>query len=177
MTPSSSDKPEDLLHHGSSSLQGLAELHPLRILDQVLNELEEDMELSADRRQEEVLRCTDFLMGSGVTEGALSVLDNSSCIRKLSSPHRCVFLVRGSTSHQSKNRKSSETYYCQPSPEAAYCSCRSFFERAKADENALCKHLLALRLMPHLKVDCVNEEVSDDDFGTIVMLRVFPDLR
>lgn len=135
--------------------------HPIDLLDIFLKDLDTT---SCDRenRLEEILRAADFLVGASLVEGALTILDAPTTIRLLESPHRSAFLVRGE-----------ESYYC--SNEIIYCSCRSFVERAKSDPRTLCKHLLALKLMPHLDISPVKETVSDADFGKIVMLRVFVD--
>lgn len=135
--------------------------HPLDLLDVFLNELKAKS-CDGEHKIEEILRAADFLAGASIVEGALNILDAPSTIRLLQSPHRSAFLVRGE-----------ESYYC--SKEIIYCSCRSFLERSKTDPQTLCKHLLALKLMPYLDVSPVKETVSDADFGKIVMLRAFVD--
>jgi predicted nucleic acid-binding Zn finger protein len=149
-------------HSESQSAETLCfTCHPLELLDMFLKELE-TKSCDGENKLEEILRAADFLVGPSLVEGALNILDAPTTIRLLESPHRSAFLVRGE-----------ESYYC--SNEIIYCSCRSFLERAKSDPQALCKHLLALKLMPHLDISPVKETVSDADFGTIVMLRVFVD--
>lgn len=136
--------------------------HPLDLLDIFLKDLEATLSDGDKNKIDEILRAADFLAGTSIMEGALNILDAPTTIRLLQSPNRSAFIVRGE-----------ESYYC--SKEIIYCSCRSFLERAKADPHTLCKHLLALKLMPHLNVTPVTETVSDVDFGKIVMLRVFVD--
>jgi len=150
----------------SSSISPTAQastLHPLHLLDTLLTDLE-TKDLVQDKKQEEILRAADFLLGGSILEGALSVLDSPDTIRLLQSSHRSVYLVRGG---------GKGSYYC--SDEITYCSCRSFLERAKTDPKTVCKHLLALKLMPHFNVTPTKEIVSDEDYGKIVMLRVFVD--
>lgn len=54
-----------------------------------------------------------------------------------------------------------------------FCPCRSFFERTKADRRAVCKHLLAARLGPYLKVGYDEYEVSDVQFAHLVLQHSF----
>ena len=54
-----------------------------------------------------------------------------------------------------------------------FCPCRSFFERTKADRRAVCKHLLAARLGPYLKVGYEEYEVSDVQFAHLVLQHSF----
>ena len=54
-----------------------------------------------------------------------------------------------------------------------FCPCRSFFERTKADRRAVCKHLLAARLGPFLKVGYEEYEVSDVQFAHLVLQHSF----
>ena len=133
--------------------------HPLDLLDSFLTDLESKA-LASDRKEVEILRVADFLLGPSILEGALNILDSPSAIRLLQSPHRTAFLVR-----------EKESYYC--SNEIVYCSCQSFLERAKVDARTICKHLLAIKLMTHLDLSPVKELVSDAEFGRIVMMRVF----
>ena len=137
-------------------------LHPIQLLDRFLTDLE-TLHLEGDQRQDRILRAADFLLGPSILEGALAILDSPESIRLLQSPNRCAYLVRGGG-----------FYYC--SNEIRYCSCRSFLERTKSDPQTLCKHLLAIKLMPYLGVSPpIQELVSDGDYGRIVMLRVFVD--
>jgi hypothetical protein len=70
-----------------------------------------------------------------------------------------------------------------------YCSCRSFLERSRASPpsavasalttttstESLCKHLLALKLMPALgMVPCTLEFASDEELGQEVAQRLCP---
>ena len=54
-----------------------------------------------------------------------------------------------------------------------FCPCRSFFERTKADRRAVCKHLLASRLGPYLKVGYEEYEVSDVQFAHLILQHSF----
>jgi predicted nucleic acid-binding Zn finger protein len=137
-------------------------LHPIQLLDTFLKDLEK-VNVEGDQRQDRILRAADFLLGPSILEGALAILDSPESIRLLQSPNRCAYLVQGGG-----------FYYC--SNEIRYCSCRSFLERTKSDPQTVCKHLLALKLMPYLGVaPPIQELVSDGDYGKIVMLRVFVD--
>lgn len=154
----------------SSSDEARTTTHPLHLLNAFLEDRNKTTSPSDEKKQQDdLLRATDFLMGD-ILEGALSVLDDaSSTIRHVCAPHRSVYLVvRGST-------KKTAYYYCQMTNHYSYCSCRSYLERSKTQHHALCKHLLALKLMSHLGISCPTENVSVEDFGTIVMLRAFND--
>lgn len=168
---------EEPLNGQSSPSHGTeaATLHPIHLLDIALNDLE-TKDLAPDQKQDEILRAADFLLGGSMLDGALSVLDSSSpaTIRHLCSPNRSVHLIQGTTAQGGSSKKKC-VYFCQASG-IVYCTCRSYFERAKVDPKAICKHLLALKLMPHFDTaSCTKEEVPDKEFGNIVMLRVFND--
>ena len=59
------------------------------------------------------------------------------------------------------------------SDSGCFCPCRSFFERTKADRRAVCKHLLAARLGPYLRVGYEEYEVSDVQFAHLVLQHSF----
>jgi hypothetical protein len=115
-------------------------------------------------------------------EGALNILDNEpSLITKVVSAtsQRALYLVQGSGS-TSKNKTDNEIYLCFISNDYTdahsmhHCSCRSFWERSRSNGSAtLCKHLLALQLLPSLGIKCHTIEVlSDEEFANIVMTRL-----
>ena len=158
----------------SSSDEARTTTHPLHLLDEFLegrNQKTTSSPSDEKKQQDELLRATDFLMGD-ILEGALSVLDDASTtIRHVCAPHRSVYLVV----RAGNSTKKTAYYYCQMTNHYSYCSCRSYLERSKTQHHALCKHLLALKLMSHLGISCPTENVSVEDFGTIVMLRAFND--
>ena len=67
-----------------------------------------------------------------------------------------------------------------------YCSCRSFLEKSRHHNSSVaggaaaapaivCKHLLALKLMPVLGLTCTTVELpSEDEFSRAVLQRVAP---
>jgi hypothetical protein len=123
--------------------------------------------------QEEVLRVADFLYGSTL-DGALGLLDTPESITKVVSipSQRSLYLVRG---------QGDNSYFCLLSDNAQssvyYCSCRSFLEKSRNSNThgaaCLCKHLLALQLMPTLHVEgSVIETVSDEEFGNLILNRI-----
>jgi hypothetical protein len=125
-------------------------------------------------REEEVLRVADFLYGSTL-DGALGLLDTPESITKVVSipSQRSLHLVQG---------QGDNSYFCLLSSENSqssvyYCSCRSFLEKSRNSNThgaaCLCKHLLALQLMPALHVKgSVIETVSDEEFGNLILNRV-----
>jgi hypothetical protein len=133
------------------------------------------------RRREEVIRVADFLYGGSSLESALGVLDTAGAVRKICSnpSNRQAYLVQGTTRSGPGRNGTIDVYFCLFEPPSVekegfyYCSCRSFFEKAKNDQLVICKHLLALKLMPHLNCFCKVEEVSDSDFASLLMRRVF----
>eukprot|EP00978_Attheya_sp_CCMP212_P036680 scaffold168143_cov48-Attheya_sp.AAC.1 len=99
---------------------------------------------------------------------------------------RIAYLVRGSSVNNTSNttpayatphhgnsssRSSMQRYQQPPIPVeylvflgdarsfgGLYCSCRSFHERAKHDRTAICKHILAAKLAPHLQFGYTEEK-------------------
>jgi hypothetical protein len=124
--------------------------------------------------EEEVLRVADFLYGSTL-DGALGLLDTPESITKVVSipSQRTLYLVQG---------QGDNSYFCLLSSDNAqssvyYCSCRSFLEKSRNSNThgaaCLCKHLLALQLMPALHVNgSVVETVSDEEFGNLILNRI-----
>lgn len=138
--------------------------------------------------EDDILRAVDFLYGK-TTEGSLAILDaseNGSISKVVSiTSQRSAYLVKGSSSISSRGKgkfSSSEANYICIVPHFSddvpiyFCSCRSFLERNRHPTNegsCLCKHLLAVRLMPVLKVQPVLvQTVSDDEFANILMQRI-----
>ncbi|CAM9186140.1 unnamed protein product [Ectocarpus sp. 4 AP-2014] len=97
--------------------------------------------------QAEILKVLDFLFCSDRP----LVLDKSRVVKVVArNTGRSVWLVQGSRG---------APYLCLKE----YCSCRSFQElvRRGAPHPVLCKHLLAVRLAPALRLS-ISEEVDDD---------------
>jgi hypothetical protein len=134
-------------------------------------------EKELEERRDHVIRVVDYLYGGSILEAALAVLDAEGAVRQVRSQpsRRMAFLVRGSTSRHSGGVPTD--YLCLlASSEGGflYCSCRSYFERAKSDANGLCKHLLALKLMSVFECPCREVNVSDDEFSTFMLKRMLP---
>jgi len=63
------------------------------------------------------------------------------------------------------------------SGEIYYCSCRSFLEKSRNSGSvvSLCKHLLALKLMPVLGLTCTTVQLpSEEEFSRALLQRVSP---
>ena len=142
--------------------------HPRCILENLLESVENE---DPRTKEERILRITDYLYGSSTLDGAVAVLDKAdTCIRKVvAKPSgRSAYLVQGSGSGR---KKAGDTYFCLVD-KTVYCTCRSYFERAKSDPRALCKHLLALMLLPSLGVSCNQETVADEHYASLLMNSV-----
>ncbi|GAX15178.1 hypothetical protein FisN_12Lu257 [Fistulifera solaris] len=136
------------------------------------------------QHEDDIIRAVDFLYGK-TTEGALAILDAPGSISKVVSmtSQRSIYCVKGSSAFASRGKgtNSEDTYLCMI-PQASddvpiyFCSCRSFMERNRHltnESSCLCKHLLALRLMPVLQVQPVLiETASDDEFANLLMQRI-----
>jgi hypothetical protein len=120
-------------------------------------------------KQKLILQVADSLFGGGMLEGALTILD-TYCIHELivaaPSKRRIFVLVNGM---QRREQEEPNHHFCLwPDSEGGFpfCSCRSFFERTKGSgptqSLAVCKHLLALKLRPHLLDDCPVTEVDTE---------------
>jgi predicted nucleic acid-binding Zn finger protein len=154
---------------------------PLHVLQCYLSSLppfnSKDSSQVQQERTDQVLRVADFLFNNSL-EGALVILENASnsITKVVAASSRSVYLVRGS----STRAKSGETYLCYISKDNSqplsmhHCSCRSFWERCKSSgASTLCKHLLALHLMPALGIQChVVDSVTDDEFANTVLSRL-----
>lgn len=136
--------------------------------------------------EDDILRTVDFLYGKTM-EGAIAILDvaEKNSISKVvsTSTQRCAYLVKGSAAYSSSRGKSSndESYFClvphvSDDVPIYFCSCRSFLERNRhsiSEGSCLCKHLLAIRLLPVLNVKpFLIETMSDDEFANILMQRI-----
>ena len=115
----------------------------------------------ADR--DAVLKAMDSILGPSQADAVLSILDGRS-IHRLETSQRSITVCRS-------NVNRSEFYFCSYRPgRIQYCSCRSFQEKRKAPPSAggtppLCKHLLALKLLPLLS-DNSNSCVVVEKYGT-----------
>lgn len=122
-------------------------------------------------------------------EGAISILDVAETLitRVISAPsQRTAYLVTSSGGKQTTTAK----YLCLIPPTTTttttsrnsslssspvyYCSCRSFLEKNNRSQHLqLCKHLLALALLPHVGGDAVKyntiETLSDEEFGRLIV--------
>lgn len=151
------------------------------LLNQYLDSIESRVtENDNNRHQEdELLRTVDFLCGNTL-DGALSILDGEDNITKL------VSIPSERTAHwvkkASTSRARTEEYYFCIVPQSTdtypiyFCSCRAFLERNRQPQSEspyLCKHLLAIRLMPSLKLKpSLIETVSDEDFANLMIQRL-----
>jgi hypothetical protein len=125
-------------------------------------------------RQDEIIRVAEFLFGTTLLTASLTLLDShESIFTKVSTMHRSLWLVRGS---------SDASYLCllptkkETALRLYYCSCRSFLEKTtkKKADSALpevCKHLLALQLIPVLGISCPHLTLSDKEFAKLVLER------
>lgn len=152
----------------------------------------------------EILRTADFLYGSAL-DGALSLLETDprrDILRLVSlQSRRCMYIVKGSSTngrggYQSNPIGTDSSYMCmlpelstdisdqaedascivrESNPSTYYCSCRSFLERCRTG-NGYCKHLLAIKLMPVLCIECsVIELASDDEYCKNALQRISMD--
>mmetsp|Transcript_4004 Transcript_4004/g.5264 ORF Transcript_4004/g.5264 Transcript_4004/m.5264 type:complete len:214 (-) Transcript_4004:15-656(-) len=137
----------------------------------------------------------------GIAEGAMSILDSPSSITRVTSAHsrRSLFLVAAASS--SSNSKAAQTqqqtlsshYFCQLSSHMSpcgegvddptfFCSCRSYLDKNNAvspssvEETSgfiLCKHLLAILLVPVMGIQPSQLEMSSDqDFSELILSRI-----
>jgi hypothetical protein len=153
-----------------------------------------DLWLSRERqkKEDEILRTVYFLYGKTL-ESALPILDASTyattITHLLSIPsQRSLYLVKGSSSYSKSRYRRRKTikevsYLCLV-PRTTddlpiyYCSCRSFLERTRpasavSGGAVLCKHLLAIRLMPALGLKpSLVETMSDTEFSKVILQRM-----
>jgi predicted nucleic acid-binding Zn finger protein len=133
---------------------------------------------SLEERRDHVLRAADYLYGGSILEAALAVLDAEGAIRRVCSKpsQRRAFLVRGTSQRHSGGSVPTD-YFCLVALSEEgfdYCLCRSYFEQAKNDPKGLCKHLLALKLMPVLECPCREETIPDVEFSTFMLRCMLP---
>lgn len=170
-------------------------LDPLCVLEHHLESVkpqDRSVERNVDR-QDEILRVADFLFGKTLN-GALALLEppskpslsapsvsptqpTTSCITRITSlpSQRTMYFVEGS----SGGRQSPQAdYLCMANNDQdglLYCSCRAFWEKTKAasSNKVVCKHLLAIKLLPALGIkESVVEAVSDEEFSKLVLSRM-----
>lgn len=145
---------------------------------------------------DDTLRFADFLFGTTL-DGALSIIESDPQKHILNivslQSGRCMYIVNGK-SKKSANEANTfgsvdPTYTCLMPPARGnaihlnqahsvyFCSCRSFVERCRsATGSAVCKHLLALKLMPTFGINCTKIELStDDDFCKVALQRMSVD--
>jgi hypothetical protein len=176
-------------------------LHPLHLLESILEShrtSETNTSTTQEERQQEILQVADFLYGNMLTS-AMSLLDASErMITKVTATpsNRTLHLVQGSTTPSNRSGAGDVCYLCLvPTQQACnsqtvgmqsihFCSCRSFWEKSKvvvlgldkphSGDFPLCKHLLALKLLPYFQqVQCRQlSTVSDEEFATIVLNNV-----
>jgi hypothetical protein len=118
-----------------------------------------------------------------------------SSITRLQSPRRVIYHVKGTPGTSRGNGAAATTdaaYLCiipecdqeetgSDTDDATgmhYCSCRSFLEKSRctpSGTDTICKHLLALKLMPALGVTpSILEFGSDEEFSQAVTQRLCP---
>ena len=155
--------------------------NPQSQLDAYLSTLDPSAETSKSR-QDELLNLTEFLYGNNALVAALTLLDSASTsvpsIIKLSSPPSATGHTR--SAHIVHSSKGVESYLCftKHNNGLDYCSCRSFLEKATKSSSSqipLCKHLLALKLAPYLKVDFEETRLSSSrEYAKVVLERTLP---
>jgi hypothetical protein len=156
--------------------------NPLCQLEDYLRSLDDDQLIltsSLDDRQDEILNVAEFLYGHNLLTSALTLLDAcETTVTKFSTAHRSLHLVKGQQqpSKYSEHNNNSTTYLCLSSSNLEYCSCRSFLEKNAKEKNTsvgLCKHLLALKLMPHLSTIACPQitTVTEEEFANLVLDR------
>ena len=133
---------------------------------------------------------------SGPTSSAVA-----TAVTRLQSPHRSLYTVSASTTtarggrggpswHQHQQQQDSCCYLCiipaennHDHPEDSdtgiyYCSCRSFLEKCRSTSSgggSLCKHLLALKLMPFLGLTCPTVRLaSEEELSRALLQRLLP---
>lgn len=150
-------------------------LHPITLLEALLKETIDSTE-SVDKKEQQLLSVCDALIEKPILDGALEIIDGNSAltIRHITAPLRTAYLVQTSSGRSKGSRSNVSHYYCQT--ELPYCSCRSYFERAKVDPKALCKHLLAIKLLPYLTNSEIHvEKIAEERFASLVVEAAFSD--
>ena len=150
-------------------------MHPVFQLHDFLDSLavanDANHERVIEEKRDQAISVAEFLFGSAMVTAALMLLDNSGSFTRISSPHRSLWLIRGS------NDLTYMCFACHETPDLYYCSCRSYLEKMtkkNTEEEGLpelCKHLLALKLIPVLRIEAVEVTVPDKDFAKLVLER------
>lgn len=150
--------------------------HPVFHLEDYLRELRvENNDNNVDSKcreaqQNQILRVAEFLFGNTLLTAALALIDSQdSMFTQVSTLHRRIWLVQGS---------GSSSYMCfacdSNTPNLYFCGCRSFMDKTTKNTHGLpelCKHLLALKLIPVLGIQCPQLHVSDGEFASLVLDR------
>jgi hypothetical protein len=163
---------------------------PLKLFDEYISSLynkrpNEDVATQRNTsdicQHEDILRIVHSLFGK-TSEAAMKVLDqcssNVTCISSAESK-RYIYIIMNSSDTSSKG-SGDYYYYClfpdEPGdPDIFYCSCRAYWERNRIAKNepSICKHLLALKLMPLFNVTCARLELpTEKEFAQIVAQRI-----
>jgi hypothetical protein len=155
------------------------QMHPVFQLQDFLLSLtvrnvgDRNEEWTVEEKRDQAISVAEFLFGSSMVAAALTLLDNQGSCSKMSSPHRSLWLVRGSTD------VAYMCFSCDETPHLYYCNCRSFLEKTTKkpiEEEGLpelCKHLLALKLIPALQIEFPHLTVSDKEFAKLVLERTW----
>ncbi len=161
----------------SSSSLTKEQLHPVYQLEDYLQSLTVNVDQplngdSVDAKYDEIIRVSEFLFGNTLLTAVMTLLDSQQSIfTKVSSPHRSLWLVRGS------GNATYMCFVCDETPDLYYCNCRSFLEKTTKTVDTklpeLCKHLLALKLIPALGISCPHLTLSDTEFAKVVLDRTF----
>lgn len=158
------------------------QLHPVFQLEDFLQsvvavdtdgeQITQEQAIVVDGKRDRAISVAEFLFGSSLLTAALTLLDNyQQSFTKISSPHRSLWLIRGSSD------LAYMCFACDETPDLYYCNCRSYLEKMSkkpAEEESLpemCKHLLALKLIPVLQIVCPHLIVSDKEFAKVVLER------
>lgn len=174
--PTSIHSNENPMIRDESSLTLTEEqMHPVYHLEDYLQSLmknddDDPTTIPVDAKYDEIIRVAEFLFGNTLLTAAFTLLDaHESVFTKVTSPHRSLWLVRGSSD------VAYMCFVCDDTPDLYYCTCRSFLEKTtKKVDTALpemCKHLLALKLIPALGITCPQLTLSDSEFAKLVLDR------
>jgi len=135
--------------------------------------INDELSMTIEERKDQVISVAEFLFGNTMVTAALSLLDHEGSCTKISSPHRSLWLVRGSTD------LAYTCFACDETPGLYYCNCRSYLEKntkkPQGEEGLpeLCKHLLAIKLIPALQINVPHLTVSDKEFAKLVLERTW----
>ena len=135
------------------------------------DDTDSNLERVIEEKRDQAISVAEFLFGSAMVTTALTLFDNPGSFTRISSPHRSLWLIRGSSD------LSYMCFACDETPDLYYCSCRSYLEKTtktmaeEAGLPELCKHLLALKLIPVLRIEPLQLTVPDKDFAQLVLER------